>query len=196
MRWLASDWPVVTAEGQELTRPAVLLLLQQAVMLRELSDAAGRPVAQRGGVRQPGGLQVAAGVGGRGGGVLLELGAARRLQAPPALVVGVFGVVAAVLHAVGAHDGAVEHCGRAGGRRAVSRGPSAATWWRKWAGPLTCGPHVAVGQGSARHVHADAHLLPLGQRPLRREAAGHVWGHDGLVCRDAQRTTHNTQELC
>lgn len=89
----------------------VLVLLQQAVVLRELSDPIGRPVAQRGGERQPG-VQVAAGVGGRGcGGTLLELGATRRLQAPPAQVVGVFGVVAAVLHAVRTHDGAVEHCG-------------------------------------------------------------------------------------
>lgn len=83
----------------------VLRLRQQAVVLRKLSDPIGRPVVQRGGV------QGAAGVRGRGCGVLLELGAARRLQAPPTLVVGVFGVVAGVLHAVRTHEGAVEHCG-------------------------------------------------------------------------------------
>lgn len=83
-------------------------------MLRELSHPIGHPVAQRGVVYQPGRLQVAAGVRWRGGGALLELGSARRLQAPPALVVGVFGVVAAILHAVGTHEGAVEHC-RGGG---------------------------------------------------------------------------------
>lgn len=106
LRRLASDWPVLT-EGRGLTCPMVLL--QEAAVQWKLWDSIGRPVAQRGGV------QVAAGVGRRGFGALLELGAARGLQAPPTLVVGVFGVVAAVLHAVRTHEGAVEHCGEGRG---------------------------------------------------------------------------------
>lgn len=179
-----------------LTCRVVLRLLQEAVVLRELSDPIGCSVAERGGVRQPGGVQVAAGVRGRGGGALLELSAARRLQAPPALVVGVFGVVAAVLHAVRTHEGAVEHCGGGGGeaQRSESR-------------PFIRQP----GGGSGRVLSPVAPTCPLGRGPPTMSTRTHTsCRSDSVPCddrqlgtsggtmvssagRDAQRTTHNTR---